>query len=1494
MLAAAALVAPGMTAQTAGRVSARSYSAEVRQQANADSRAAMPSMQVRTGRTAHSSNLQSAAAGYLSLPSLTSVRDQMRQATGGVDIWGNVIYSDKPEGSDKNAHLGIWKIGLDGTFTSIHPTSLGGCYAAVVVDGVYHNYYVMNFLGMSMPQYKAYDIETWETVTTPVTSVTAANMPFSLCTDGTNVYGQYLANSQFKFGKFDVNTNTWTYVADCATQWNGCAYGNDGNIYAVDMLGDAYKVVPSTGVATKLGATGAVPKYITGAVIDKKSGRMFWTVCPEDETGRLYEVNLTTGAATQLCQFQYNDEVAGMFIPFIADDKAPAAVTDLQISFPNGAVAGKVSFKCPTTLYDGTPATGALTYKVLGNGEQLASGSCAFGQAVNADVTVPKAGNYKLVVVVSNDKGDGPKTQTELFIGKDTPKPTTVNIAYNNGKFKVEWTPVTETVNGGYMDLSKVNYTVTRYPGEVVVAQATTATSIEDAVAIPASYVNYHYTVVVNCDGLSSTPAESNSVGLGSIKPPYLQTFDTEAALDDFTLIDGNEDAKVWKFYKSGEEKCVRMQYNTKIDMDDWLVTPGIDLEAGKTYKFSMDVRGYNATAKEKFEVMMGTAPTVAALTTSVIPVTEIQSKEYDNFEEYITPTVSGKYYFGVHGMSVKNQWYLYVDNLAISAPIDGGAPAEATALKAEPDASGALKAKISGKAPSKTLNGSTLAAISEIQIARDGETVKTLTGINPGGNFEWDDTSIATNGNHTWTITCVNDKGAGKTASISAFVGLDKPSPVTDVKMTESPDGTVTITWKAPTTDVNGKPLGSNPVTYTVVNASKTTEIYGENLTTTSFTYKATEGDQVFFQAGVFAVTSGGTSQGVATPFMAVGNPYTIPYLESFADGTLGSILGLTKNAGNGATWNIQKDGGLGINSADNDNGYIAGKMSNLDDASTIFTGKIDLTTAKKPAFTFYTYNIASVKDDGTVNYDINELDVVVREVGTDSWTTLKHGTVHELCGGDTSVWKQIRVSLDAYKGKKVQVGVKGTCKFFIYVMLDKLQVSDELNNNLAIAEISAPEAVKANEEFAISTQVENRGVQPASGYTVEFYRDGASEPFKTIDGVAIAPGAYATYNAPVTLGFDDKDASAKFHTVVKYAADENVADNTSKEVTVKRVYSSKPAPTSLTGSVNGSQVSLNWNAPSVNGGSGSNTEDCEGFTSWAYENVGDWTFYDGDKGEIGGIQNIDMPNNPLQSKRAFWVFEQTSAFNETFKPHSGVKCFVSMFLYNDETVDDWAISPMLDGTAQTITFWARSYSKDYKEKIEMLYSTTGTNPNDFTSVQEVAAVPAEWTEYTFNVPAGAKYFAVRSKAKGAFMLMLDDFTFKAAPDKVEGYNIYRNGEKLNTELVTNNSFIDTSAPSGTHTYHVTAVYANGEESAPTNAYTATLSVAGIEDGVTVEAGKGFIAINGAYGKQVAILDLRGMAYLNTVAEGDIRVELPAGVYLVRVANGNMKVIVK
>ena len=63
---------------------------------------------------------------------------------------------------------------------------------------------------------------------------------------------------------------------------------------------------------------------------------------------------------------------------------------------------------------------------------------------------------------------------------------------------------------------------------------------------------------------------------------------------------------------------------------------------------------------------------------------------------------------------------------------------------------------------------------------------------------------------------------------------------------------------------------------------------------------------------------------------------------------------------------------------------------------------------------------------------------------------------------------------------------------------------------------------------------------------------------------------------------------------------------------------------------------------------------------------------------------------------------------------------------------------------------------------------------------------MPKAWTEYTVDIPEGAKYFAIRSMAYDNYMLQIDDITYERRIDKPVGFNIYRDDEKVNTAPVT------------------------------------------------------------------------------------------------------------
>ncbi len=155
----------------------------------------------------------------------------------------------------------------------------------------------------------------------------------------------------------------------------------------------------------------------------------------------------------------------------------------------------------------------------------------------------------------------------------------------------------------------------------------------------------------------------------------YSNAFSSQNDFSLMTVIDANNDGSTWSRNSGG---YAEYRYNSSNAANDWLITPGITLEAGKTYQFDINAWARSTTYPEQLEVKMGTANTAAGMTTSVIASTRITwSTSQTLTNNVITVATTGTYYFGIHAISNRDMYYLYVDNLLITdvTPDAHGAP---------------------------------------------------------------------------------------------------------------------------------------------------------------------------------------------------------------------------------------------------------------------------------------------------------------------------------------------------------------------------------------------------------------------------------------------------------------------------------------------------------------------------------------------------------------------------------------------------------------------------------------------------------------------------------------------------------------------------------------------------------------------------------------------------------------------------------------------------
>ncbi len=1273
---------------------------------------------------------------------------------------------------------------------------------------------------------------------------------------------------------------------------SGMTVSKDGTIYGMTGSGDLYTVNTSTGALTKVGSSGVASDYITSIVYDDAASLIYYPTSPESGLSGFYAIDPATATATKRYDFETNNEFGLLYVPApAAADKAPAAVSGLSADFADGSLSGSISFLPPTTTYDGAAASGPITWTVAADGLTLASGSTTFGGAeVKADVTVPSSGSYRFDVYCSNSTGDGAKSFTRLYIGSDTPSPVSdVKFEYADGKLNVSWSAPTG-IYGGYFDPAEVTYKVIRYTNEepTVAAEALKGvTSFSENYKIPTDALQtIYYSVVPTFAGNTAAAASSTSQTFGTVVPPYEADLSTPNAAAALTIIDNNDDGRTWGYDSAA--KAMYYAYSGANNGDDYLVLPAARLEKGKLYLFSFTAAAMGEEYPERIAAYVGRKASADALTTELLAPTTVSVAAAlddngiagEDFSLQFIPQEDGDYYFALKACSDVDQYYLYVSDIAISAPTDARAPAAVTGLSLSADPRGEPSVTISFTAPSLDATGNSLSSLSDVSIYCDDRLVKKLTPA-PGAQASYTDTQ-APEGEVTYLVIPSNEYGEGVPASAKTYVGLSVPAaPASATAAPGSDFGELVLTWSPVTTDINGRPL--TDVTYAICQVvdGQYWEAVQEGLTECTCTLRACAADaeQTFVQYGVFPVNDYGTGSGLSFGVMPVGAPFTLPYTESF---TLETPLGIG-NVSDGAEWSVLSEESLAPQDGDGACALFTG--SAVGDSGSIFTARIMIDAdAENPEFSYYYY--------GLNQNDHNKIQVIVND-GSGFVTV---GEPADLSAGLYNRWNRVAVSLDAYKGKAVQVGIRVDIVDFAQEVIDNMCLKQNLDHDLT-CDLSAPAEVKCKETLPLTAYVSNLGGYPEEGYSVTFYVD--FKPVATIAGEPLAAGATKkiTYAYEVSA---DAAESLDVCAIVNCPDDADYSNNSSKHLSIAVESPDLPAVTDLGGTSDDSSVNLSWSAPDYQGKYESFTEDFESLDSFAtmdQGNAGGWTFLDLDQSPVGGFNGVDIPNVPVGEKSSFFVLDNSSAeFNSTYATHSGTKCLAVLFNYDSSKNDDWAISPELSGAAQTISFFARAYSNAYPETLEVLYSSTDRDPESFTSVETFRNISTDescsWTQYSFEVPAGAKYFALRFISEDTFMLMIDDVTYAAPgakPLELTGYNVYRDGIKLNAAPLTETSYTD-SAIIPYACYTVTALYTCGESGASNRFY--PNGVSGIEtltDRLSVRGLKGEIAVKGE--TTFSIYDLQGRLIYSG---GAATVPALPGAYIVSADGKNLKVIVK
>lgn len=376
--------------------------------------------------------------------------------------------------------------------------------------------------------------------------------------------------------------------------------------------------------------------------------------------------------------------------------------------------------------------------------------------------------------------------------------------------------------------------------------------------------------------------------GQETLTPPYTQDFYSTSDFNTMTVIDANNDGYKWSFsewsFPGNYSNAARLSPNSANGADDWMITPALELKAGYNYRFSFKAAGAN-NSENNIDVMIGSAATAEALTTSVMDKVVLTAKVSNTYTADITVANDGVYYIGFHITAEAAQGYVYIDDIKIEAGLLGAAPAAVSAFTATPAVEEAKAVmKLSFTAPDKTNSGAELTEITNIMVYRGTEKIADLGAATPGAEVTYTDITPVV-GNNTYKVICVNTAGEGSEATVSKYISFTTPSAPTNVVLTETEEGQ-TITWDAVTTGANASYLFiPENVTYTITRSDKVEIAKGITECTVTDTYTKDDEGQNLIYYTVTAVNEGGSSSATSSNKILVGNPYTGEYAESFAN---------------------------------------------------------------------------------------------------------------------------------------------------------------------------------------------------------------------------------------------------------------------------------------------------------------------------------------------------------------------------------------------------------------------------------------------------------------------------------------------------------------------------------------------------------------------------------------------------------------------------------
>lgn len=1098
-------------------------------------------------------------------------------------------------------------------------------------------------------------------------------------------------------------------------------------------------------------------------------------------------------------------------------------------------------------------AADALTTTVIAPTDLTEDGYITFE---NEAITVSEDGYYYFGVHAISD-ADSYKFCVKNFVvevGADPTAPaavTELSIVPAEDKLEaaISFKAPATSINGEALAENLTKIEILRN-GEVIktfenVAPAAECSFTDNDETLAIGYYTYQV-IPYNASGAGKKSDEIKVFLTTILDVPYTADFSVASTFDAFIVLDANEDGSTWKwsagnkaYYLYGEE-----------DADDYLITTRLHLLAGKNYEVLVNANNGSNQYPERFEVLVGKEATAEGLTTPAIDATDVLMEVPTDYEGTFSVAEEGNYYVAIHAISDADQWRLSVNKLVIDFAPEPTAPAAVANLTVKGGAEGAEEAIVEFNAPNTSVNGNDLTEnLTKIDILRNDTVVKSLEDVPAGSQQTWTDTDVKQGKTYTYQVIPYNASGRGiKSDKVSVYVGIDTPNDVKDFSLTDN--GTsIKFDWSRVETGVNGGFIDPTKIDYLVWSLKIEQSFFGayldydqkldslRDVTTTTVDYNTDEGEQEFKYFGIEAKNEIGKS-GLNYQSVLAGAPYDLPVVEGFAGSQLHYYW-----YGDNVSMYVSSE-------ASDEDGVALKLVSDEEGIGVFYSGKLNLKSVANPALVF---DVRSASNNAVYIYGAKE---------GEEWNAIAGANV-------TADYSTVKVPLSTIKdGRYGQIAIVGEFKnptiedydFFTdtstitwgdSLVIDNIRIMDLYEYDLAVS-INAPKSIVAGKTADISIKLKNEGENVPTNYAVKLFADDV-EVFSQTPAQAPAPlGGSVELNYQLSTSIFDKAADKTLRAEVVWDSDLN-PDNNISETILSIVEPTAPAPTDVTATQPeaGDDVTVTWKAPEAAAyeEATENFDDATVFETFSIGGItaeqhsgtiGNWKVYDADGQGVYGWESTSVSYDHASEPAAWQVFDPVKAgFGaDNGLTHSGSQSLMSQCAApaddNSPAVnsDDWLISPEMPGVAQTLKFFACQVSSTDPtassyyglETFEVWASSTDSEMASFTKVGDGQITTDDWAEFSFDLPAGTKFFAIRHTSKDVFALFVDDITFLQAGAEVASYNIYVD-QVVNMAVQAPETTANVNGENledGIHQFSVTAVYTNGVESKPV---TVTLS---------------------------------------------------------------------